>query len=410
MRWAFTPLLTQENEMAVFNLVVKAHGRRSGRTATASAAYRAAQKIVCNRLGITHDYSRKSGVAYSEIMMPGGVAGDRSDLWNRIEQHHRRRDAVTHREIEIALPASLSDHLRRTLALTFGRDIANKYGVACDVAIHMPREISDGELERNPSQYYQVEASGRKTNGNWHAHILISACHVMPGGELGKKSEELCGIHCQRRGIENLAEWGRRRWEELANAALSIEGSEERIDRRSLKTRGVDREPNLHLGPAAFNFERRTGKKSGKRLKHEKEIAARVERERMADEIEKERTRLRAECGWVLADIADIDRQLKEIEQRELARLKLRKQLESFGAKHPDAEFRNPVLGNEYAGNICAESEDYLLQDVGGGVLVLHVRAWVKEAAMDRDCRIVYGEDGKIKVEERGKDVERKFS
>ncbi len=45
-------------------------------------------------------------------------------------------------------------------------------------------------------------------------------------------------------------------WEQLCNFALAREGRSERIDRRTLKAQGIDREPTIHLGPAAAAMER----------------------------------------------------------------------------------------------------------------------------------------------------------
>jgi hypothetical protein len=42
--------------------------RSSGRTAVASSAYRSGEKLKDERTGLTHDFTRKDGVAHSEIM------------------------------------------------------------------------------------------------------------------------------------------------------------------------------------------------------------------------------------------------------------------------------------------------------------------------------------------------------
>lgn len=54
--------------MAIFHLSVKAVSRAKGRSATAAAAYRAATKILNERTGLIHDYSRKHGVTHTEIL------------------------------------------------------------------------------------------------------------------------------------------------------------------------------------------------------------------------------------------------------------------------------------------------------------------------------------------------------
>src|SRR3546814_16358243 len=56
--------------MASFHLAVKAIGRSAGRSATAAAAYHAGVEITDERTGLVHDYTRKQGVAHSELTLP----------------------------------------------------------------------------------------------------------------------------------------------------------------------------------------------------------------------------------------------------------------------------------------------------------------------------------------------------
>ena len=48
--------------MAIYYFNASVISRSAGRSATASAAYRAAEKIKDNRTGEVHDYSQKKGV------------------------------------------------------------------------------------------------------------------------------------------------------------------------------------------------------------------------------------------------------------------------------------------------------------------------------------------------------------
>ena len=258
--WA-APLTTQKtkgNPVAIYHLSAKPISRASGRSATGAAAYRAGEKIVDERTGEVHDYTRKGGVLHSELVLPGGENADRAEFWNRIEAHHKRGDAVLAREVEVSLPTELEKDQRQALAVGYAGELADRYGVAADVALHAPRTITDRDLEKNPGQYHETDPeTGRRHNGNWHAHITLSACHVQPDGTLGKKAVELDPIHCQRHKLENMADRERVRWAELANAALERHGHEARVDHRSLEAQGVEREPMQHKGPAIAGIERR---------------------------------------------------------------------------------------------------------------------------------------------------------
>lgn len=279
--------------MATFHLSAKPISRSAGRSATGAAAYRAGVEITDERTGQVHDYTRKAGVLHSEIILPEGGTADHSEFWNAIEKHHKRGDAVLSREVEISLPTELTKDERQALAVGFARELADRYGVAADVALHAPRTVTDKDLEKDPDQYHETDpATGRRHNGNWHAHIMLSACHVSPTGELGKKAVELDPIHCQRAKIENMADRERVRWAQLANGALERAGHSQRIDHRSHAERGIAEVPSKHLGPTAAGFERRTGEKSNKRLDWEQDTADRLTRAKALGELEQQSRQL----------------------------------------------------------------------------------------------------------------------
>lgn len=279
--------------MAIFHLSAKPISRAQGRSATGAAAYRAGVEITDERSGLVHSYYRKGGVLHAELILPAGGTADRAEFWNRVEMHHKRGDAVLAREVEISLPTELTKDQRRALAVGYARELADRYGVAADVALHAPRTVTNKDLEKRPDQHFEIDPeTGKRHNGNWHAHIMLSACHVQPDGTLGKKAVELDPIHCQRAKIENMADRERARWGELANAALERHGHEARIDHRSHADRGIEVEPSRHLGPQAHGYERRTGQASAKRIEQEQEAAERLARAKALGDLERQGTAL----------------------------------------------------------------------------------------------------------------------
>jgi len=54
--------------MAIYHFDASVISRSKGRSATAASAYRAAERVVDHRTGEVHDYTRKHGVAHSEIL------------------------------------------------------------------------------------------------------------------------------------------------------------------------------------------------------------------------------------------------------------------------------------------------------------------------------------------------------
>ncbi len=81
--------------MAIYHLSAKPISRSSGRSAVASAAYRCAARLMNERDGVVHDFTRKGGVEHCEIVLPHGMhadwALDRSALWNAAEHSENRK-------------------------------------------------------------------------------------------------------------------------------------------------------------------------------------------------------------------------------------------------------------------------------------------------------------------------------
>ena len=249
--------------MAIYHLSVKPISRATGRSAVASAAYRAAEKLTNERDGLTHDFTKRGGVAETEIVLPGdqlsetgalvhgdgpGWARERSALWNAAEAAEKRKDARVAREIEVALPHELTAAQRLALVREFSIGLAARYGVAVDFAIHSPH--------------------GQTDIRNHHAHLLLTTRKVVAGNgngdvapglgdksalELENRKLEALGLlntHAQVRDIRMV-------WDELANAHLLRAGLEVRIDHRSHQARGLEIEPTQHIGVHAVQIERR---------------------------------------------------------------------------------------------------------------------------------------------------------
>ena len=235
--------------MASYHLSVKTIKRSAGRSATAAAAYRVGERIECQREGRVHDYTRKQGIKETFIVTPENApawAQDRSKLWNEVEASETRRNSVTAREWELALPSEISDEDRSQITRQFAEELVSRYGVAVDVAIHEPHREGDQR--------------------NHHAHVLTSTRKLEPEGFTAKTrvldAKQTGGPEVdQMRGV----------WAELQNRALERAGVAERVDHRSLEAqreaaleRGdqlsaeeLDRDPELKLGPAANSMERR---------------------------------------------------------------------------------------------------------------------------------------------------------
>ena len=218
--------------MAIYHLSAKLISRKAGRSATAAAASRAGERIVDTRTGEIHDYAKKRGIKHAELILPRTTdwRPTRAELWNAVESKNKRADAQVAREFVVALPDDLSPTQRTRLALDFAHEVADRYGVAADVAIHRPDRQGDQR--------------------NHHAHILTSTNRV-EGYGFGNKVRELDLVAHNmggKLGQDNAIDHLRQRWAELANAALEQAGHAERIDHRSHKARGIDLPATVHQG------------------------------------------------------------------------------------------------------------------------------------------------------------------
>jgi len=216
--------------MAIFHFAVQTISRGAGRSAVAAWAYRAAVRMRDERTGLVHDYRARTGMRDVGVV---GWSGDAAGLMIAAEARERHPRAVVMREIVAALPRELDHHQRRRLVEAFAAGLVERHGVAVAWAIHN---------------------RGAGSRDNPHAHLMVTTRRVEPGRRsLGAKARDLDTWPSGRQHIEA---W-RADWAATANRALEAAGRPERIDHRSLKRRGVQREPDEQLGPAAAAMERR---------------------------------------------------------------------------------------------------------------------------------------------------------
>ena len=229
--------------MAIYHCSTKAISRTSGRSAVASSAYRAGEKLVDDRTGLTHDFTKKEGVAHSEIISNFDVKIDRSELWNMAEQAENRKDARTAREWVIALPDELDKQQRQDLAKEFAQKLVDKYGVIADMAIHEP--------------------SKHGSDKNHHAHIMLTTRQAMLDGDKVKLTNkaDIELSNAKRAKLElgttqDEIKEVRELWANLANRALERAGKEQRIDHRSYDEQGNGLKAQWHENNAVTELRR----------------------------------------------------------------------------------------------------------------------------------------------------------
>ena len=217
--------------MALYYLDFKVISRsKSATTITAKAAYRSGEKIHDTTNGETYDYTRKKGVYGCEILTPDtapGWASNRSELWNAVErkedQSTRRNTAQLAREMLLALPTELDHDQKQKLVREYVQTHFVKRGMIADIAYH------DFD-SHNP-----------------HAHVLLTMREITADG-FGTKNRTW-------NNKKLISEW-REQWANHVNRDLEQAGHDARVDHRSLKEQGIDRVPQVHLGPVVCEMER----------------------------------------------------------------------------------------------------------------------------------------------------------
>jgi hypothetical protein len=208
------------------------------------------------------------------VVLPTDLAGradmawtqDRSTLWNAAEHAGARCNSRLAREFLVLVPPELTPAQRVHLVRGFSQELADRYRLAVDVALHTPRPGADRR--------------------NHHAHLLMTVREVTPDGMGPRTALELGGRERQSRGLGPTKEDYlaiRARWAELTNEALQRAGLAERVDHRSLEAQGVDREPTPSIPEKVFYAERRsgTGSPAGDsiRARHRERLEARAKGE-----------------------------------------------------------------------------------------------------------------------------------
>ena len=216
--------------------------RGAGQSAVAAAAYRSGEKLYDEKTQEVHDYTRRYGVLAAGIEMPthGDPGWRREQLWNEAEAAEKRKDARTARKIEMALPAEMTAAQRRELVQAWASEIANRYNVAVDWAIHLPDKEGD--------------------HRNHHAHLMMTTREIGPEGFWGKAALELSNTDQKKRGLavgDDAIYALRAALAERLNEVAARHGLELYADPRSYAERGIELTPTKHIGVHAVAMDRK---------------------------------------------------------------------------------------------------------------------------------------------------------
>ncbi|WP_283265457.1 MobQ family relaxase [Streptococcus dysgalactiae] len=241
--------------MAIYHLCIKIISRGKGKSAVAASAYRSGEKIKNEYDGIVHDFTRKGGIAHTEILLPQNAPQaflDRGTLWNSVEKIEKSRNSQLAREIEIALPKELNREKQIELVREYVKDNFVNVGMCADIALH------------------------DKNDGNPHAHILLTMRPLNEDTTWGAKSKKeyildengekvkLKNGNYKTRKInttdwneQDKAEHWRTAWADITNKYLAENSIQEKVDHRSYERQGIEQIPTIHLGVSATQMEKK---------------------------------------------------------------------------------------------------------------------------------------------------------
>ena len=238
--------------MAIFHLSVKVISRAAGRSAVAAAAYRSAARLHDERLDRAHDFTNKSGIVHSEVLLPENTPNawhNCERLWNEVEAFEKRKDAQLAREVEFAIPREMNQAQGIELARDF-----------------VQREFVDQGMVADLNVHWDIGADGLAKP---HAHVMLTMREIVVGND----GEAWFGAKVRDWNRTELVEQWRERWASHVNERLAALDIDARVDHRSLAAQGIDLEPQDKIGPAASRMDGRG--LEAERIAEHREIAQR---------------------------------------------------------------------------------------------------------------------------------------
>jgi hypothetical protein len=235
---------------SAYHFHVGNHSRGKGHSAVSGAAYRAGKKLLDQRTGLTHNYSRREDVLYSAILAPKNApewAQDRGELWNYVEEFESAKNSRLAKDIDASLPWQLDEKHREYMVKDFAYDLTRK-GFILDANIHAPHAHGDQK--------------------NIHVHMMITTRHIDGEDFADKKDRELDKVktleqwrerwaeigakQLERMGYSQEAEQWRHGWKTMEKQKIAA------LEREDLEFAATcDRPATQHIGRAALEIEAR---------------------------------------------------------------------------------------------------------------------------------------------------------
>lgn len=254
--------------MAIYRLEKKSISRGSNHNLVAAVAYRAGAKFTdtnkLNPKATTHDYTKKTDIAHSEIILPdelaeqltqAGINLSLEQIANLVEQGETTKrgkmktTAKLASEYVLAGSHELSQEENIQAFQEFAKRQAEEQGVVAMVFVHDPKhgeDMSAGTQAADSSQNRDLR--------NIHAHVVVLSRQLALSGdklELGDKSDsELSDTDRKKKDLEPSRVWlkgVREQWANIQNQSLERHNLAP-VTHKSYRDLGLDIKAGVHLG------------------------------------------------------------------------------------------------------------------------------------------------------------------
>lgn len=233
--------------------------RSKGESVIAKAAYNARDKLKDDYYGKTHDYSKKDDLVFSKIFLPEHIPKEfskREYLWNEVEKIEKSKNSQLARNLLFTLSRELNGEDRIKLISEFIEENFTSKGMIADCNIHNP---TASDNEEQPHAHILLTLREIDEQGNWKARSKKE--YILD--ENGEKIKLKSGNYKSRK--VNLNDWNEldkaKEWREnfskKANEYLARNNIDKRIDPRTFGEQGREELPQVHLGTASFQMEKK---------------------------------------------------------------------------------------------------------------------------------------------------------
>lgn len=262
--------------MAIYRLEKKSISRGNNHNLVAAVAYRAGAKFTdtnkLNPKATTHDYTKKTDIAHSEIILPDelaeqlsqvGITLDLEQIANLVERGETtqrgkiKEKAKLASEYVLAGSHELSQAENIQAFQEFAKQQAEEQGVVAMVFVHDPKHGEDMSAGKQAG-----DSSKGGDLRNIHAHVVLLSRQLKLSGDqlqLGNKSDsELSDTDRKKKGLERSKDWlkgVRGQWADIQNKSLQRHNLAP-VTHKSYKEIGLKFKPTVHLGKHATTLER----------------------------------------------------------------------------------------------------------------------------------------------------------